>query len=48
MKALVTDGKGGSKVIDVPEPELKPNYVKFKNLAVALNPSEFRHMNYSG
>lgn len=41
MKALVIQGPAEAVVQDVPVPKLKPDYVKVKVVAVALNPSMY-------
>ena len=44
MKAFTVQTKGKGGVSDIPEFELKPDYVKIKTVAVALNPSMSYHM----
>ena len=39
MKALVIQKEDEAKVTDAPIPKLRPDYVKVKTSAVALNPS---------
>ena len=40
MKAIVVQEKGKAEVTEIPVPPLRPEYVKVKVVAVALNPSE--------
>jgi len=40
MKAIIIQGHGKAAVTEVPEPRLRPNYVKVKVKVVALNPSK--------
>ena len=41
MKALVIQKQDEAKVADAPIPKLRPDYVKVKTSAVALNPSKY-------
>ena len=43
MKALTikeTGQSGRAEIVDIPEPTIRPGYIKVKTAAVALNPSE--------
>ena len=43
MKALTikeTGALGRAGIVDIPEPAIRPGYIKVKTVAVALNPSE--------
>ena len=43
MKALTikeTGASGRAEIVDIPEPAIRPGYIKVKTVAVALNPSE--------
>jgi len=46
MKALVLDGESASIVSDRPIPNLRLGYLLVKVKAVALNPTDWKHMTY--
>jgi NADPH:quinone reductase-like Zn-dependent oxidoreductase len=46
MKAVVIDGKEARLVHDRPLPKLRPDYVLVKPVAVALNPTDWKHVAY--
>ncbi|CAG8982109.1 hypothetical protein HYALB_00003201 [Hymenoscyphus albidus] len=48
MKALVIQELGKAAVIDIDEPMTRPGYCKFKTVAVALNPTDWRHIDILG
>jgi NADPH:quinone reductase-like Zn-dependent oxidoreductase len=44
MKAIVINGKHASVVTDRPTPKLRPDYILVKPVAVALNPTDWKHI----
>ncbi|KAI9640057.1 hypothetical protein NHQ30_011621 [Ciborinia camelliae] len=49
MKALIVQGLGVAKVVDdANEPSLRPDYVKVKVVAVALNPTDWKTLDEMG
>jgi len=47
MKAIVIQGpKEAELVTDRPEPKLRDGYLKIKTVAVALNPTDWKHIDY--
>jgi len=46
MKALVITGKEKVEVKDIAEPKVRADYVKVKTVAVALNPTDWKHIYY--
>src|SRR5258708_29665778 len=47
MKAVVMQGdKKAALVEDRPEPKLRPDYVLVETKAVALNPTDWKHIDY--
>lgn len=46
MKALVFHNKGDASVKTIPLPELRPTYMLVKVDAVALNPTDYKHITY--
>ncbi|ATZ56026.1 hypothetical protein BCIN_12g05640 [Botrytis cinerea B05.10] len=43
MKAVIVETAGKAIVSNIPEPALKPDFVKVKTVAVAINPTDFHH-----
>ena len=41
MKAYIVQSRGNGGVAEIPEYKVKPDYIKIKTVAVALNPSIF-------
>jgi len=47
MKAIVIQGPNEAKLVtDHPEPKLRDGYLKIKTVAVALNPTDWKHIAY--
>ncbi|KAF1991919.1 zinc-binding oxidoreductase alcohol dehydrogenase [Aulographum hederae CBS 113979] len=44
MKVLKIQSAGVAAVVDAPTPTLRPDYVLIKNSAVALNPTDWKHI----
>jgi len=48
MKVIKIQSKGQASVVDAPVPKLRPDYVLVKTVAVALNPTDWKHIhNYA-
>lgn len=43
MKALIIKNHGDSGVADIKEPSVRPDFIKVKTIAVALNPTDIHH-----
>jgi NADPH:quinone reductase-like Zn-dependent oxidoreductase len=47
QKALVIQGTGEAKVVtDAPIPKAEKDFIKVKTVAVALNPSDWKHIDW--
>ncbi|MCJ1252152.1 hypothetical protein MMC30_009390 [Trapelia coarctata] len=47
MKAIVIQGPGDAQLVgDCPVPKLRDGYLKVKTVAVALNPTDWKHIDY--
>jgi NADPH:quinone reductase-like Zn-dependent oxidoreductase len=47
MRVFKADGKGGASVLSgVPPPSLRPDYVFIRTVAVALNPTDWKHIRF--
>jgi len=46
MRVVKIQSKGIATVVDAPKPKLRPNYVLVKTVAVALNPTDWKHVHY--
>ncbi|TKA75521.1 hypothetical protein B0A49_02820 [Cryomyces minteri] len=46
MKAIKMTGPGEAKIQDVPLPKLRDDYILVKVVAVALNPTDWKHIQY--
>ena len=44
MKAYIVESDRKGRVLDIPEFKLRPDYVKIRNVAVALNPTDWKHV----
>ena len=40
MKAIVIQEEGKAAIVDVDKPSMRPDYIKVKTVALALNPSK--------
>ncbi|KAJ3203736.1 hypothetical protein HDU82_006353 [Entophlyctis luteolus] len=48
VKAIQTLGKGIAKVVDLPAPKLRDDYILVKTHSVALNPTDWKHIDFDG
>jgi NADPH:quinone reductase-like Zn-dependent oxidoreductase len=46
MKAIKVKSAGNAHVVDVDKPELRPDYLLVKTHAVALNPTDWKHIGF--
>ncbi|KAH7015964.1 putative zinc-binding oxidoreductase ToxD [Macrophomina phaseolina] len=46
MKAIKIQGPGKAAVVDAPIPQLRPDRILVKTVAVALNPTDWKHIDY--
>lgn len=47
QKAIVIQGPGKAALIDnAPVPRLRPDYIKVKTVAVGLNPTDWKHIDW--
>jgi NADPH:quinone reductase-like Zn-dependent oxidoreductase len=48
MKAVIIKSRGTAALANIPEPTLRPDYVKIKTVAVAINPTDIHHCSTEG
>jgi NADPH:quinone reductase-like Zn-dependent oxidoreductase len=46
MRVLKAQGDGTAAVVEAPIPTLRPDYVLVKTIAVALNPTDWKHIGF--
>lgn len=46
MKALIIEGRGKATIIDSPPPKLRDGLILVKTTAVAVNPSDWKHIDF--
>lgn len=45
-RAIVIQGPGHAEVTTAPVPKVEKDFIKVKNVAVALNPSDWKHVDW--
>jgi NADPH:quinone reductase-like Zn-dependent oxidoreductase len=46
MKVLQINSPGNASVVDIPKPALRPDYILIKTVAVAFNPTDWKHIQF--
>jgi NADPH:quinone reductase-like Zn-dependent oxidoreductase len=46
MRVLKTQGDGTAAIVEAPIPKLRPDYMLVKTMAVALNPTDWKHIGF--
>lgn len=48
MKAVIIKETGTAALADIKEQSMRPDYIRVKTVAVALNPTDFQHTDFAG
>lgn len=46
MKAIIINGRGNASILDTKIPELREGHILVKTTAVAVNPSDWKHVDF--